>query len=176
MMRRLPDVPKTFLEMVEADLRRAARLIIKVQDELDPQLRVASPSGDWALAVSLPADAAGRGEVWAALSTFMVWKDARAFTLASEIVTPDALTCVGISAAERHFAMVRITRAPRPWNEANFGPVEWLPSSAIDTAIIDLLPRGPRALLPKEVSAMARWFGRDGKFPAVNMATGEVGA
>jgi hypothetical protein len=34
--------PRSFREMVEADLRRAARLVIKVQDEIDPQLRVAS--------------------------------------------------------------------------------------------------------------------------------------
>jgi hypothetical protein len=40
---------RSFREMVEADLRRAARLVIKVQDEIDPQLRVATPTGDWAI-------------------------------------------------------------------------------------------------------------------------------
>ena len=38
-MERLPHDPKNFREVVEADLRRAARLVIKVQDEIDPQLR-----------------------------------------------------------------------------------------------------------------------------------------
>lgn len=35
----LAVAPKTFKEVVESDLRRAARLVIKVQDEIDPQLR-----------------------------------------------------------------------------------------------------------------------------------------
>ena len=45
MDRMVPD-PRTFKGLVEADLRRAARLIIKVQDEIDPQFRIATP-GKW---------------------------------------------------------------------------------------------------------------------------------
>src|SRR5262249_30639352 len=41
----LPYEPKTLREFVEADLRRAARLIIKVQDEIDPQFRFSTPEG-----------------------------------------------------------------------------------------------------------------------------------
>ena len=59
-MDRLPHDPRNFREMVEADLRRGARLIIKVQDEIDPQFRVATPKGDWAIAVTLPNDEQGR--------------------------------------------------------------------------------------------------------------------
>jgi hypothetical protein len=39
----LPHGPRTFRDFIEADLRRAARLIIKVQEELDPQIRIATP-------------------------------------------------------------------------------------------------------------------------------------
>ena len=53
-MERLPEPLGSFRDLIEADLRRAARLIVKVQDELDPQLRVATPTGDWAIAVTLP--------------------------------------------------------------------------------------------------------------------------
>jgi hypothetical protein len=50
----LPHEPKTLREFVEADLRRAARLILKVQDEIDPQFRFSTPEDDDHLAVTLP--------------------------------------------------------------------------------------------------------------------------
>jgi hypothetical protein len=56
-MDRLVPEPRTFKELVEADLRRAARLVIKVQDEIDPQFRIATPEGDYWIAVTLPQDA-----------------------------------------------------------------------------------------------------------------------
>jgi hypothetical protein len=43
----LPHEPKALRAFVEADLRRAARLIIKVQDEIDPQFRFSTPEGDY---------------------------------------------------------------------------------------------------------------------------------
>ncbi len=46
-MDRMPRDPQNFRELVEADLRRAARLIIKIQDEIDPQLPIATPEGDY---------------------------------------------------------------------------------------------------------------------------------
>jgi hypothetical protein len=170
----LPTAPRTFQEIVEADLRRAVRLVVKVQDEIDPQLRIATPEGDFWIAVTLPSDDAGRRGVLAALSTFMVWKQAQAFTFASELVEPDSIYCAGISARERHACLSRIRRIPRPWTAASFGGVEWLPEDAIDPELIALLPRAPRALTPKEVAACNAWFGKEGKFPAVHIGTGEV--
>ncbi len=41
-MEPLPEPLTTFRQFVEADLRRAARLVIKVQDEIDPQFRIAT--------------------------------------------------------------------------------------------------------------------------------------
>jgi hypothetical protein len=55
-MEPLEHEPKTLREFVEADLRHAARLIIKIQDEIDPQFRFSTPEGDYHLAVTLPAD------------------------------------------------------------------------------------------------------------------------
>ena len=47
-MERLPHHPRNLRELIEADLRRAARLIIKVQDEIDwyqpKHSRTATPS------------------------------------------------------------------------------------------------------------------------------------
>lgn len=160
--------------IVEADLRRAARLVIKVQDEIDPQLRIATPEGDYWIAATLPADDYGRQTMLRRLATFMSWKQAAAFTIAAEPTEPDAVYCAGISQHERHACLARIGRGAKPWTEANFGPVEWLPASSIDPAIAELLPVGPRAMTPKGVSAMAKWFGKDGAFPVVHIATGEV--
>jgi hypothetical protein len=165
---------RTFKELVEADLRRAARLVVKVQEEIDPQLRIATPDGDYLIAVTLPADDHGRRSVLRALGTFMVWKRASAFTFAAELQEPDSVYCAGISAGERIACLARIRRHPRPWTAENLGVVEWLPSSSVDPTIADLLPAGPRPLTPKEVSACNAWFGTRGRFPAVHIVSGEI--
>ena len=69
-MDRMVPEPRTFKELVEADLRRAARLIIKVQDEIDPQFRIATPEGDYHLAVTLPGESRERTMVLRRVSTF----------------------------------------------------------------------------------------------------------
>jgi len=170
----MQPAPTTFRGIVEADLRRAARAIIKVQDELDFQFRIATPQGDYAIAVTMPNDPHERSAMLRRVGTFMAWRQALAFSLAVELVEPDAVYCVGISARARHHCQSRITRTPKPWTKANFGPVEWLPESAIDPALAELLPVQPRPLTPKEVAAADKWFGTKGKFPAIHIATGEV--
>ena len=171
--RMMPE-PRTFAELVEADLRRASRLIIKVQDEIDPQFRMSTPEGDYCIAITLPADVYERSKMLRRLSTFMAWKQVRAFSMACELSDPDAAYCVGVALNERHHCLVRIRREPRPWTSKNFETIEWLAVPSIDPAIIDLLPRGPRAMTPKEISALQKWFGTSGIFPAVHIPTGEV--
>lgn len=173
-MEPLARAPRTLREIAEADLRRAARLVVKIQDEIDPQVRVATPEGDYWIGMTLPGDDDGRRLVLGALETFMVWKEALAFTFAAELTEPDCLWCCAVSARERHACLSRVRRTPRPWTAASFGAVEWLPASSIDPAIAGLLPRERRALTPKDVSAADKWFGRNGRFPAVHIATGEV--
>lgn len=95
-MDRLPHDPRNLREIVEADLRRAARLVIKVQDEIDPQIRIATPEGDYWIAVTLPADSYGRKVVLRNLSLFMAWKQALGFTLASDrYMNPTAFIASG---------------------------------------------------------------------------------
>ena len=85
-MDRIPVDPKTLSELIEADLRRAARLVIKVQDEIDPQFRIATPDGDYWLAVTLPPDVTARAAMFRRIATFMAWKQATAFTLVSPML------------------------------------------------------------------------------------------
>lgn len=173
-MEPIPDPLTTFRQIVEADLRRAARLIIRVQDELDPQLRFATPDGDYHLAVTLGSDDYERRAMLRRIAAFMSWKSANAFTLASELVEPDCVYCLGVSADAVCACLSRITRVPRPWSAASFGPVEWLRPEQIDAELIALLPRAPRAMSPRETAMLHAWFGPNGRFPAVHLPTGEL--
>ena len=166
--------PATFRNFVEADLRRAARLVIKIQDEIDPQIRIATPEGDYWIAVQLSPNENERQNIFGYLATYMAWKQALAFTGACELVAPDCIWCCGIARNERHACMAQIERSRRPWTYKNFGLTEWLPSSSIDPIIAELLPTRSRAMTPKEISGLQEWFGVDGKFPAVHLASGEV--
>ncbi len=174
-MERLPHNPRDFRELIEADLRRAARLIIKVQDELDPQFRLATPEGDYWLAINFPADLDGRKKLLGHLSMLMAWKQSLGFTLASELIQPDAVYCLGVTVKERFACLARITREPRPWTTKNFGDVEWLPESAIDPMLLGLLPKGAREITSHDIATLEEWFGAKGKFPAVRIGSGELG-
>ena len=173
-MDRLPEPLTTFREFVEADLRRAARLIIKVQDEVDPQFRFATPEGDYHLSVTLPRDDGERRKMLERVSLFMAWKRATSFILASELSEPDCVYALGVSRHEAHGCLARIKRRPKPWTKANFGPVEWLDRRQIGDEMIDLLPPAARPMTPKEISALGTWFGPTGKFPAIHLPTGEL--
>lgn len=173
-MERLPEPLITFRQFVEADLRRAARLIVKVQDEIDPQVRIATPEGDYALAMTLPPSIVERQRLFRRLSNFMAWKQAPSFILASELNEPDCVYALGVSHKEVHACVSLIQREPRPWSARNFGPVEWLLREAIDPDMVSLLPRGSRSLSARDLDELEGWFGLAGKFPAVHIASGSV--
>lgn len=180
-MHQLPQSPRSFRELVEADLRRAARLIIKVQDEIDWQFRIATPEGDYHLAVTMPTDDTERTSMLRKVETFLDWKRAIAFTLAVETVLPmgndgssDAVYALGVSKHEVVNCVALIRRTPKPWTASNFGPVEWLPPDSADPVLTKLLAHTPRAMTPKLVAALEYMFGASGRFPAVHIPTGEV--
>ena len=163
-MPHLPHTPKNFREIVHADLLRAQRLILRIQDEIDPQFRIASPEGDWWIGMTLVADPAERAKQMRMVSRFMQWKLSPAFTLASEIISPDAVYCIGVSHRECHAAMSRIKRDP-----IRFGEIERLQRSQIDDAYVSLLPRGKFTLDAPAIAELEEWFGEDGEFPAMRI-------
>ena len=55
-MEPLRYTPRTLKESVEADVRRAARLVLKAQGEIDWQIRMATPEGDYHRSVTMPND------------------------------------------------------------------------------------------------------------------------
>lgn len=172
-MERLPNDPQTFRGLIEADLQRAARLIVKGQAALDPQIRIVMPQGGFRLTVTFPAENYGRFTVLRLLTLFMAWKQAISFTFASELTKPDAVVCIGVSQEERHACLARISREPQPLTAANFDEVEWLPDTAIDPALAGLLPSGAHAITAKDMAALEKWFGPRGWFPAAPIVSGE---
>ena len=63
----------------------------------------------------------------------------------------------------RHFEIVAQTRRVRTDDEK-------LRVTSIDPVIAGILPERPRALTPKEISGLQKWFGVEGQFPAVLIA------
>jgi hypothetical protein len=160
----LPHSPRNFREIVLADLLRAQRLILRVQDEIDPQFRIASPEGDWWIGMTLADDPRERERQMRLVSRFMQWKLSPAFTMASEIISPDAVYCIGVSHRECHAAMSRIIRNP-----VRFAEIEWLTRSQIGDEYPSLLPRGKATLDVQAIAELEEWFGPNGKFPAVRI-------
>jgi hypothetical protein len=67
-----------------------------VQDEIDPQFRIASPEGGWWIGMTLDERLQKRERQMSHVSRFMQWKVSPAFTLAGELKEPDAVYCVGV--------------------------------------------------------------------------------
>ena len=164
--------PKTFRDIVLADLYRGQRLVEKVYpDPIDPQFRIATPEGDWVVVMTLPDDEKPRARRLQLVSDFMAWKAARAFTIANELKEPDCVYAMGVAPMELHACLSRITRGAAP----DFGPVEWLDGQE-GSDIPRLLPREPRRLSADRVKELRQVFGAQGTFPAVNIDTGAIGA
>jgi hypothetical protein len=163
-MHYLPYNPRSFKEIVLADLLRAQRLKLRIQDEIDPQFRIASPEGDYWIGMTLDANPAEREKQMRLVSRYMAWKLSPAFTLASEIISPDAVYCIGVSHRECHAALSRITRKP-----LRFGEIEWLTRAQIGDEYVGLLPRGKVTLEAKDIAELDEWFGPEGRFPALKI-------
>lgn len=172
-MEPLSYAPRTFRDLVEADLRRAARLIIKIQDQIDWQFRIATPQGDLHLAVTMPAGIE-RDVMLKRIGTFMQWKQAQAFILAVESGMPNGVYAAGVSRHERVNCFVHFNHHPKPWTARNFDRVKWLPEKRIEQIFLDLLPASPQPMTPAEISGLQEWFGNEGRFPAVHVASGEL--
>ena len=169
----LPYEPRTFRDLIEADLRRAARLIIKHQSEIDWQFRIAAPDGDLHLAITMPCGRE-RDVMLKRVAAFITWKQAQAFILAVESGLPSAVYAVGISRNERANCFVHFNHAPKPWTARNFDRVKWLPEKRIEKIFLDLLPTSPQPMTPAEISGLQEWFGREGRFPAVHIESREI--
>lgn len=164
-------MPNTLKELVLADLERAQRLIRKVHpDPIDPQFRIASAEGDWWIGITLTENAKERARRLGLVSDFMAWKLSPGFILASELHEPDAVLRVGIQHNDYWALISLIERTPLAFSK----PKSVLREN-MDPVILGLLPRGGRTITKSRAKELARWFGAEGKFTAVKIATGETG-
>lgn len=153
-----------------ADLKRAQRLIERNDDDLDPQFRIASPSGDWWLGVTLSPEPGKRLAELQLVSKFMAWKSSPAFTQAVELEEPAAVVCIGCSHSETVGFLSLIDRRPLRFSE----PIE-LSAAQIGDEVPALLPRGVVTLSEGDIAELKRYFGADGVFPAVHIPSGRIG-
>jgi hypothetical protein len=160
----LPYPPRNFREIVLADFLRAQRLILRIQDEIDPQFRIASPEGDWWIGMTLANDLRERQQQMRLVSRFMQWKMAPAFTMASELAQPDAVYCIGVAHRECYGVMSVITRNP-----IEFAPEQWLSPAEIGDELPALLPKESVSLDARAIGELEHWFGSDGRFPAMKI-------
>lgn len=155
---------------MQADLERAQRLIRRTGDEIDPQFRIASPQGDFWIAMTLSHDETERAQQMALLSDFMALKLAPAFVMAAEIAEPDAVSAVGFTVrGEFAGAVSMIGREP-----LRFSAPMWLARDQVGEDLAALLPRGSRALSAKRIAELEAMFGPSGRFPAVKLSRPEA--
>jgi hypothetical protein len=156
----------SFKDLVLADLRRAQQLIVRAGAEIDPQFRIASPEGDYWIALTLLdlADECERARRLALVSDFMALKSSPGFVLATEIKIPDAIVAMGVTHAQRVGVLSRIGRKP-----LTFAEVEWLDEAEVADEIFDLLPRSRRELSDKRIAEIDSFFGPCGQFPAIKI-------
>ncbi|MFA5952022.1 MAG: hypothetical protein WC807_17245 [Hyphomicrobium sp.] len=157
-------------DLVRADLQRAQRLIERIDDDLDPQFRIASPGGDWWIGMTLSEDPHARLKQLGLVSRFMAWKSCPAFTQAVELVEPEAIVCVGVS-HEEVVGLISLMDRKR----LRFSAPQGLAAAQIGDEIPALLPRGVVTLTERDIAELKDYFGAEGVFPAVHIPSGRIG-
>lgn len=166
---------KSLREYVLADLQRAVRLMVRVQDDIDPQFRIATPEGDVAIAVTLPEGSEARKALFGLLRRFCTWKQALGYTMTFNLAQPNALMTVGVSGKDAVGCMVRFEGEPGTYSEVCFREAAWVAPDFISDDFLGLLPSRTATLTDDDLRELESWFGADGRFPAVNIATGRSG-
>jgi hypothetical protein len=164
--------------LVIADLERAKRLMLRVQDEIEPQMRVATPDGDYFLALTLSADSGERLHQMELFKWFMAWKMALGYIIAGQLEEPDCLYALGVTRQARAGAISMIQRGPEtgPRPAPSFGPNEWLSRQQLATSdMTGFLPRGALTITAPMLEELESVFGVYGTFPAVRIADGVMG-
>ncbi len=155
--------------VVLAGLMQAQKLI-RVNDDprgIGAQFRIMTPRGDFLIAMTLSEDPRERIGLLRQVSNFMAWKTAWVFTVAGELLDPDAVYCFGATREDRIAAISTIERDP-----VCFSNPEWLATEQVDEEILALLPRDGLVFDDAAVAELDGYFGAHGKFPATRLGGG----
>ena len=167
----MATVAESLKELVLADLERAQRLVRKVHpDPIDPQFRIATPEGDYWIGITLTEKLKERRRRLQLVSDFMAWKVSPGFVMASELHEPDALLSVGLFRDDYWALISIIDRKP-----LSYAAPKSVLRANMDPEILHLQPRGSRTITSARMTELDQWFGAAGRFPAVKIATGEMG-
>jgi len=159
---------RTLKDLLLADLQRAQNLVTKVHpDPIDPQFRIATPDGDYWIAITLTEKPKERSKRLALVSDFMAYKLSIGFTLASEMHEPDSVLAVGLLHNEFDALISLIDRKPKIGTTPTFGAIKRVRRAAVDPVILGLRPRGSRVITKSREKELQQWFGPDGKLPAI---------
>lgn len=149
--------------------------MLRVQDDIDPQLRIATPQGDIAVAVTFPDKIEERDSLLSVLRRFCAWKQALAYTMTFNLAQPNALMTVGVSATDAVGCILRFSGEPGTFSEMSFEEPAWVTPNSIGEEFLSLLPERTSALSEDDLRELESWFGVEGRFPAVHIATGRSG-
>jgi hypothetical protein len=134
---------------------------------IDPQFRIMTPDGDFLISMILADDADERTRQLRQVSMFMAWRMAVVFTVAGELINPDAVYCCGATRDERIAVISAIERNP-----IRFSNPEWLAPDGVADEIAALLTRDEVKLDAACIAELDAYFGVRGKFPAVRLGDG----
>jgi hypothetical protein len=158
--------------LVIADLERAKRLMLRVHDEIEPQMRVATPEGDYFLALTLSADSSERLHQMELFKWFMAWKMALGYIIAGQLEEPDCLYALGVTRQARAGAISMIQRGPI----LGFEPNTWLSRKQLaESDMTGFLPRSTIKITTPMLEELEAVFGAYGTFPAVRIKDGVMG-
>jgi hypothetical protein len=155
--------------IVLAGLMHAQNLIRLIGDGrgIDLQFRIMTLDGDFLISMALSEDADERRRQLQHVSMFMAWKAAVVFTVAVELIDPDAVYCFGATHSDQIAAISLIERNP-----IRFNSPEWLAPDDVADEIAALLPNGEIKLDVAGIADLDAYFGTHGKFPAVRLGDG----
>lgn len=162
----------SFREIVLRDMERGVRVMLRVQDDIDPQFRFATPTGDIHIAATFPEVIGERNILFEHLAKFAAMKQVLAYTMTFNLAEPNAVMTVGVSRNEVLGCLVCFEGERGNYKEADFAEPVWVEEDAIGQEFLTLLPKKETVLTSQDLTDIEAWFGRDGRYPAVYVATG----
>lgn len=145
-----PDIASDLKRRIE-DAFLLSESIVRGGHEVVPRFEIETPDGDFQIMVPLPDDIDARLLRFDLIRQWMAYRMATRFLFVSELVEPDALSCIAVSRDDT-FGLVRmIERDP-----VSIGPIEMIDGELVGDEIPAMLPRGVSSLSAVEIAELDR--------------------
>lgn len=155
--------PRSWCELALDDLQRGIRLIQKVYPaSIDPQFHIATREGNYMISMARGQNQHDQQKCMELLKDFMAWKGASHLIVTEQTTKPASVMVTAVSADAALVLRSLIKLTP-----LDFLKPQLLPYTCLDKEFIALLPRMTRTFSPQRTRQFERWFGENGKYPAV---------